>query len=591
MGGNNIKEHFTRRYSKEEYFLFAEHVLSVLRKKIPTARMEMIQAYKNKETFGDLDIIIEDFENHRTRNWIKENQEALGVNVLVQNKPKSEKIKETEPYSVLGFGGELQVDLIFTPSRYFDSSLNYFTFNDLGNMIGRTAASMGLRYGHKGLLYRLYDNENKSQIVKEMVISQDLNLILTFLGYDYEQYQKGFNTVENIIEFAASSKYLNVNYFKLENRNYKSRVRDKKRKNYRLLLSYLDENELGSKNAIASYEEGLKYATTFFPDFGDKLALEVKNNIKNKKNAKKNREIIKSKFSNLIVSKITGLVGKPLGYLLESIRLSFEDKNKTMSEAIAKMSKTEIKEMILSNMKTNKDNPLIFPPSEEVNEFPLLVPIEELTFGPIEHKEDVFLVDCDGVLVSWFSKIPDFLNAKGISSKHIVKALENNVYIPFEDVFKADSQEESKRLFLEYNESDHIRDLKILDPYAVDALRKISSKMKVIVVTNLSESNTAKENRVHNLNNQIGEYFHDVISLSPMSNKTEKLKELNKKYNVVMWIDDSISHVKEAINAGIENSYQFTYGMTCGRNTGEVRELDSWRSVELKIDELLKAGM
>ena len=68
------------------------------------------------------------------------------------------------------------------------------------------------------------------------------------------------------------------------------------------------------------------------------------------------------------------------------------------------------------------------------------------------------------------------------------------------------------------------------------------------------------------------------------------MKDLAKSRDVKIWLDDQIKHVHHGINAGIE-SYQYTHGMDCGRNTGEVKEVNSWKKVEellLKEDNVLK---
>jgi hypothetical protein len=43
-----------------------------------------------------------------------------------------------------------QIDLIFTKPKFYESSLNYFAYNDLGNLLGRGAEQISGKLGASG---------------------------------------------------------------------------------------------------------------------------------------------------------------------------------------------------------------------------------------------------------------------------------------------------------------------------------------------------------------------------------------------------------------------------------------------------------
>lgn len=146
MGGNALKTVTTRRVDAAEYHKIKDEVVGMLRGMFPGHGIEAIPAYRKKADFGDLDVLVEYFPNpdspeadirHRFRGELRKHFKAEEI---VSNGP------------VYSFAWrDFQVDLILAPTDEFEMSLNYFAWNDLGNLIGRVAHKMGLKYGHDGL--------------------------------------------------------------------------------------------------------------------------------------------------------------------------------------------------------------------------------------------------------------------------------------------------------------------------------------------------------------------------------------------------------------------------------------------------------
>ena len=57
MGGRALKKAFTRRYTKEEFEAVSQELLTKIRKTFDRADVPLY--YHNKETFGDIDIIVD----------------------------------------------------------------------------------------------------------------------------------------------------------------------------------------------------------------------------------------------------------------------------------------------------------------------------------------------------------------------------------------------------------------------------------------------------------------------------------------------------------------------------------------------------
>ena len=193
------------------------------------------------------------------------------------------------------------------------------------------------------------------------------------------------------------------------------------------------------------------------------------------------------------------------------------------------------------------------------------------------------LTDCDGVLLNWLSGIPDFLADLGMDSGHLKARLEGNQFVPIEEIFMSENMEDALARMSEYQKSEYLKKLPVMEPGCELPISRLSEEYDIVVVTSFSEDKSAHKNREDNLKLHYGDAISDLICLPFSANKTEALRELATSTNAKIWIDDQIKHVHHGINAGIEESYQYTWNMSCGRNTGEVRELDSWHKVEEKL--------
>ena len=103
---------------------------------------------------------------------------------------------------------------------------------------------------------RLFKNELDKAIQKtSIVITKDFDKALKFLGFDVERFKQGFNNMNEVFEFVASSTFFNKDAFLFENRNHKARARDKKRSNYLAALEYFKNKKDRKKQLSLSRME------------------------------------------------------------------------------------------------------------------------------------------------------------------------------------------------------------------------------------------------------------------------------------------------------------------------------------------------
>lgn len=297
MGGKALKSTFTRRYNKDEYFELRREILRKLTKINLIGRD--IPAYRLKDSFGDMDILILNDGN------IKNIKELIQIHF--------------NP-SEMHFNGnvwsfdykELQIDFILTPTRNWETAYNFFSWNDLGNLIGKIAHKFNLKYGFEGLVFKYRLDNDKT--LGEIVLSKNTETILEFLGFDYNKWCQGFDTMEEIFDYVINSKYFSIDIFKFENLNHIDKKRNKKRKMYNQFLQYVTKNELNLPNYQFESDKSKYYSKieATFPGFLSKLEkFQEKEQIRKK---------IASKFNGNLIMEKYGYTGNELGKIISDFK-------------------------------------------------------------------------------------------------------------------------------------------------------------------------------------------------------------------------------------------------------------------------------
>lgn len=226
MGGNLFE---CRRITTEQYNILKDELYNLLTKLFidSGSTVNFIPFIKEKQDHGDIDIVVG--MKHVSSSFISN---------LVKEHFSNIKITSKNTLSVLY--KQVQVDLILVPLNKVSYAVNYFSYNDLGNLIGRMCKPLGFKHGHLGLEYKVMYNTTH---LKDITLSNDFNTILNILELDKHIYRQGFNTFKEMFDFVISSPYFDKQLFLFENLNNKNRVRDKKRKTYNMFLDYLETIE------------------------------------------------------------------------------------------------------------------------------------------------------------------------------------------------------------------------------------------------------------------------------------------------------------------------------------------------------------
>jgi hypothetical protein len=301
MGGNALKTVETKRIQANEYYLLCDE----LQTKFMALGFHTLiaESYANKEDFGDIDVII--------------NKKTLGhrkfYDLLVSEFEPQEIFVNSHYYS-FDYKG-VQVDAILVEDENFMSTYYYFSYNDLGNFMGRIAISLGFKYGSFGLVYRHYVNGGNKKL-GEILVSKDIDKILKFLGYDPIRYSQGFDNLEDIFEYVIDCKYFNPKYYYYENLNSTNRERNKKRKNYVKFLEYVNNKDFGDRVFISDIdkESMIIAAEDFFNvNLKEQIAgFEYENNIKKE---------VRNKFSGKhIISLFEGINPSTIPVLTENFK-------------------------------------------------------------------------------------------------------------------------------------------------------------------------------------------------------------------------------------------------------------------------------
>jgi hypothetical protein len=317
MGGLALKHvEGIRRYSKDEFFSLADRLIPQVSECLNT-KVELVKSYHLKESFGDMDLIVLNSGNL---------SDAKSVGEIIQKNFNPTDIHYNGNVHSFDFEG-LQIDLIITPTSNWETSQVFFAYNDLGNLMGKIYHKFGLKYGYDGLkyIYRL-DNEKK---LGDITVTKNMPKAFEFIGLSYEQFEKGFDTVEDIFNFVVESPYFQKEAFYFENLNAINKKRNKRRANYKLFLEFVNgTGEYKGRSPLpdkpfqfeTDKSKYFQMINDFFPESDFLNQMEI---LRKKEERKK---LIHSKFNgNLIMQKYSDLSGKNLGFVMGAFACKFTD--------------------------------------------------------------------------------------------------------------------------------------------------------------------------------------------------------------------------------------------------------------------------
>ncbi len=216
MGGKALKTVITKRLTKEEYNQIKSKIISIL---APHLAITFLYELPQKEDFGDLDIL-----------YIP-NEQINIYDLVIQLFHPKEMVKNGPVLSFSYLINEhiyFQIDLI--KSQNITMDLFYFSYGDLGSILGRITKHYGLTFGNAGLWINIekstidlyIKNHHKeinhiSNVNKPIMLSENPEEICIYLGLDYEKWLNGFANNIEIYEFIIKSIFFNPKLFDVEN--------------------------------------------------------------------------------------------------------------------------------------------------------------------------------------------------------------------------------------------------------------------------------------------------------------------------------------------------------------------------------------
>lgn len=351
MGGKALKNVSVVRLDKEDYVPFETRVLSLLRTNFPTGDFRPVKYFSDKPDFGDMDILYSFKNEDPMKNQFLSQVEKI-IEFEFKNYLENSELPVFKNGDVTSIGfpfdkvNYFQVDLIKSNESEIDFAEFYFSYNDMGNLMGRISKFLNLKLGHKGMYYVFRPTENIDYVFSEVLITKDKDVAMDILGFNKEDYYSSeLNTLEDVFNFILSSDFMIKEIYLSENQNSIARKREKKRESYKRFMNFLDnETEFQGKYSLEDKEKLRRKVFNkilTFPDFMERLE-EVKHQYK------KQTEF-QEKFNGRLVSEITGLEGKELGEFIQKFKKYIETENKKdFKDYILSVNKETIKKDILS---------------------------------------------------------------------------------------------------------------------------------------------------------------------------------------------------------------------------------------------------
>jgi hypothetical protein len=270
MGGHALNKVIASRINLEQY----NKVKKDLEEKFGNyLELEFIIDVPGKIDFGDVDILYMVKKNIKSENLVTNNSFTNNFDIvqLINQIYNSVEIVLNGPvcsfaYKLVNDNEQIetnkyfQVDLIYVED--LPMSRFYFSYGDLGGIIGRLTQHKSLTYGSKGLWVNpnqetiskfLSRNQISLQVDSEVIKKSFIpNIILTnkpekiceYLGLEWDKWLNGFNSKLEIFEWIKKSSWFKKDYFRALDYEHRHRV------NYRPM-----------------YQEFLKYIFTDEPNF------------------------------------------------------------------------------------------------------------------------------------------------------------------------------------------------------------------------------------------------------------------------------------------------------------------------------------
>jgi len=310
MGGKALNKYgiTTERKNTEEFLRIGKEIQAHIQFDFDFPVVtEIVTCYHTKPDHGDLDLLIKiDGNFHNSGTDLREYIQIAFAPRAIHNNG-----------GVYSFDYDnFQVDFIPVKESRWETAKVYYSYDPLGNIMGKTFHKFGLSYGWDGLFYK-FRNFN-GRLAQNILLSNDARKIFEFGGYDYDRYLQGFETLEDIIKFAINCKYFDTEIFQMDNLKSIDKKRNRKRGSYHVFLKYLEDNDINIRYDFETNKESyLLMVEETFPGLMSQLYdLRMKDN--------ENKRLSQKFNGDLVMSWLPNLKGKELGNAMTGFKDSFD---------------------------------------------------------------------------------------------------------------------------------------------------------------------------------------------------------------------------------------------------------------------------
>ena len=308
MGGKALNKYgvTTVRKNTEEFQRIGKEIQNRVETDLPVSTA-IVTCYHTKADHGDLDLLIKMDE---------------GISIIWNEFIKT----RFNPQAIHNNGGvysfdyqNFQIDFIPVKENKWETAKVYYSYDPLGNIMGKTFHKFGLSYGWDGLFYK-FRNFN-GRLAQNILLTNDAERIYDFGGYDYQRYLQGFEILEDILKFAINCKYFDAEIFQMDNLKSIDKKRNRKRGSYHVFLKYLKDNNINTRYDFHKDKElYLPMIDEAFPE-ADLLGQLYELKMKDTEN-----KILSQKFNgDIVMTWLPDLQGKQLGHAITGFKASFED--------------------------------------------------------------------------------------------------------------------------------------------------------------------------------------------------------------------------------------------------------------------------
>ena len=313
MGGKALNKYgiITERKNTEDFTRIGEEIQEQIQKDFDfPVETEVVTCYHTKSDHGDLDLLIK----------IDGNFHNSGIDLKDYIRGSFSPREINYNGGVCSFDYQnFQIDFIPIKESKWETAKTYYSYDPLGNIMGKTFHKFGLSYGWDGLFYK-FRNFN-GRLSKNILLSNDARRIFEFADYDYDRYLQGFDTLEDILKFTINTKYFDTKIFQMDNLKSIDKKRNRKRGSYHIFLKYLEDNDINVRYDFHKDKElYLPMIDEVFPEH-DLLGQLYDLRMKDREN-----KVLSQKFNgDIVMTWLPDLKGKELGHAITGFKESFDD--------------------------------------------------------------------------------------------------------------------------------------------------------------------------------------------------------------------------------------------------------------------------